>query len=153
VTQLVLDASVIVKWLIRDPDREPDSERAGEIFRAVQRHSIQLVQPPHWLSEVAAVLARLSPATAEEDVADLHDLDLEVARTEGIYTTAVRLAIEMDHHLFDTLYHAVALELPDATLVTSDERYYRKARRLGRIHPLSGWNGEGGDDRDCPSGR
>lgn len=138
-TRLVLDASVILKWLIGDADREPHTDRADEIFRGVQRNTIEVVQPPHWLAETAGVLARVSPATVEEDLADLHDLELEIAGSERVYLTAVRLAIELDHHLFDTLYHAVALELPDATLVTSDDRYLRKARRVGRIGHLSAW--------------
>jgi predicted nucleic acid-binding protein len=39
-------------------------------------------------------------------------------------------------HLFDTLYHAVALET-GATLVTADERYYETARGEGNITLLS----------------
>jgi hypothetical protein len=31
------------------------------------------------------------------------------------------------------LYHAVALTEPNATLVTADEQYYRKAHKVGRI--------------------
>jgi predicted nucleic acid-binding protein len=45
---------------------------------------------------------------------------------------ATRLAIEIRHHLFDTLYHAVALE-HDALLVTADETYCSKAERFGTI--------------------
>ena len=33
----------------------------------------------------------------------------------------------------DTLYHAVALNLPDAFLITADERFYHKAESLGHI--------------------
>jgi hypothetical protein len=34
--------------------------------------------------------------------------------------------------LFDTLYHAVALEHEDALLVTADERYYEKPKATER---------------------
>ncbi len=40
--------------------------------------------------------------------------------------------------MFDTLYHAVALER-DATLVTADLRYARKAERLGHLVALPRW--------------
>jgi hypothetical protein len=33
--------------------------------------------------------------------------------------------MELKQHLFDTYYHAVALEAEDATLITVDERYLR----------------------------
>jgi hypothetical protein len=41
--------------------------------------------------------------------------------------------------LFDTLYHAVALENEDALLVTADDRYHMKAERYGMIAALSDW--------------
>jgi predicted nucleic acid-binding protein len=48
-------------------------------------------------------------------------------------------AIETNHHLFDTLYHAVALENEDALLVTADDRYHMKAERYGMIAALRDW--------------
>ncbi len=47
------------------------------------------------------------------------------------------VAVKLNHHLFDTLYHAVALGTPATTLVTADLRYFRKARRFGAICPLA----------------
>jgi predicted nucleic acid-binding protein len=49
------------------------------------------------------------------------------------YTRAIALACQLDHHLFDTLYHAVALTIPGAVLVTADRRYFAKAQHLGQI--------------------
>ena len=53
------------------------------------------------------------------------------------FQTCQRSAIEraaqfdhLDHHLFDTLYHAVALE-EGAMLVTADTAYFAKAKDLG----------------------
>ena len=46
------------------------------------------------------------------------------------------MSIALDHHLFDTLYHAVALE-EGATLVTADETYYGKAKDLGGVGLLA----------------
>lgn len=55
-----------------------------------------------------------------------------------LYKRAANLAQTLDHHLFDTLYHAVA---PDrgGTLVTADEHYWRKARELGGVVRLAEW--------------
>jgi predicted nucleic acid-binding protein len=54
----------------------------------------------------------------------------------NVMRRATELAIETDHHLFDTLYHAIALEHDDTCLVTADERYFSKAERFGRITAL-----------------
>ena len=57
---------------------------------------------------------------------------VKTANDVGHYQRAISLALKLDHHLFDTLYHAVALE-EKATLITADRKYYDKARRLGSI--------------------
>jgi predicted nucleic acid-binding protein len=49
------------------------------------------------------------------------------------YTRAIDLACQLNHHLFDTLCHAVALSIPGAVLVTADRRYSDKAQHLGQI--------------------
>ena len=49
-----------------------------------------------------------------------------------VYLEATRLSAESGQHVFDTLYHAVALRRRGASLVTADERYYRNVRRAGR---------------------
>jgi hypothetical protein len=41
--------------------------------------------------------------------------------------------MQLKHHLFDTLYHAVALQTSGATFITADAAYYRKAQGLGRV--------------------
>jgi len=82
-----------------------DGNRAIALVESVIRGDLEVREPPHWLIEVGAVLARLSPETA----------------------------VETGQHLFDTLYHAVALEHASATLITADDRYLTKAASLGRI--------------------
>ncbi len=65
---------------------------------------------------------------------DCHTLD-----SETVLIQAGRMATVLNHHLFDTLYHAVALSQPDAVLVTADERYFKKAASLGHIVLLRDW--------------
>jgi predicted nucleic acid-binding protein len=137
--RLVLDASVIVKWLVADPEREADVDKALALMGKVRTGEVSLIQPIHWLAEVASVLARLNPGTVEEDIEFLHEMELDVADSLTIQRRACRLAIGLKHHFFDTLYHAVALETEEAMLVTADRRYLKKARRLGRIVDLAEW--------------
>ena len=139
---VVLDASVILKWLLGNPAREPDTEKARLIVESVVRGEVEILQPVHWLAEVAAVSARLTPDTAVRDVEMLAALQLPTTGDPNVMRRATQLAIETGHHLFDTLYHAVALEHDAATLVTADERYYSRAKRYGTITGLQDWGAE-----------
>ena len=79
------------------------------------------------------MLAREKPRDALGDLSDLLDIEFRRAEDPEIYANAAKLAMRLDHHIFDTLYHAVALLTPNATLITADRRYYDKARSEGRI--------------------
>ena len=65
---------------------------------------------------------------------------LPVSDEAVVLRRACELAIESRQHLFDTLYHAVALEADGAMLVTADARYLLAARRLGRVCALPEWS-------------
>ncbi len=132
----VVDASVVVKWIFSDTENEADMQAAVALLRAIQSGSVQVVQPAHWLAEVAAVISRLAPEAVSEEVRLLYAMEIPVLETLEVYEQACKLAIQFKHHLFDTLYHAVALCALDTTLVTADERYYRKARSAGCIARL-----------------
>ncbi|MEO8316212.1 MAG: hypothetical protein ABI645_15625 [Pseudomonadota bacterium] len=88
---------------------------------------------------MAAVAARLTPSTAVRDVELIAALELPTTDDPNVIARVTGLAIETRHHLFDTLYHAVALEHEDALLVTADDRYLAKAGRFGRIASLRSW--------------
>jgi len=136
--KMVVDASVAVKWVFPEPAAEPDSDRAAELLNAIRENQVELVQPPHWLAEVAAVIARLRPEITNQAIDLLDALELAVEADAEIYKRAGRIARRLDHHLFDTLYHALALER-DAVLVTADDRYLRKAGAIGSVVLLSEW--------------
>lgn len=137
--RLVVDASVVVKWLFADPEREEHTELATTLMSSIVQQKVPAVQPAHWLAEVGAVLARATPDKAEQDIVLLSALGLAVQDGPEILQRACRLAIDLNHHLFDTLYHAVALET-ESVLVTADEHYLVKARDVGRIMRLAEWS-------------
>lgn len=129
---LVVDASVVVKWLL--PEREEEnSDQALQILRDLRSGDLEILQPAHWLIEAIAVAARLSPTTSERQAFALYAMEIPISESLDVVQTACRLSRELNHHLFDTLYHAVALQTEAALLVTADERYYRKAHTKGRI--------------------
>jgi predicted nucleic acid-binding protein len=103
------------------------------ILQAVASGEVQLVQPPHFMAEVSAVLSREKPQQAQVDMADLLNVEWRVAASDAIYAAASELAVALSHHLFDTLYHAVAMHQLSAVLVTADVRYFNKAKHLGHI--------------------
>jgi len=134
---IVLDASVVLKWLFNDPGSEPLTREATELVEiAIDRH--QVLQPVHWLAEVAAVLARKTPETAQQSIELLDALGWKTVNTLDVMSRACRLSIELDHHLFDTLYHALALDR-GALLVTGDQRYLTKAQSIGQVCALDAW--------------
>ena len=133
--KVVVDASVAVKWVIRDPLVEPDVDRAVAILRAIRSRAIDAIEPPHWQAEIISVIARTRPQRVALILGMLETLPFNAMGRVATYRKAADIAIALDHHLFDTLYHAVALE-EGATLVTADEVYFRKAERLGAIELL-----------------
>lgn len=136
----VIDASVAIKWLVPENPEEQDVPQALALLNALKNGDIVLYQPPHWEAEIAGVLVRISPATAIRKIVALRSLAFTRVNETTVYATACDLAIRLNHHLFDTLYHAVALHTPDATLVTADRRYFDKAQSIGQIVQLGDVN-------------
>lgn len=133
----VIDASVMLKWLLSSPASEPDTDLADSLLQSVLFGEHRIVQPPHWLAEVAAVLTRHSPAEAAGVVRQLAAMEVPVTEEPAVWETACAVAIATGCHVFDTLYHAVALAHDDAILVTADERYSNAAQSFGRIATLA----------------
>jgi predicted nucleic acid-binding protein len=137
----VVDASVVIKWLLQNPAHEADTDKATRLMERITNGEQAALQPAHWLMEVGAVLARESPATAVEDVNMLTALELPTTSELPVLQRGMELAVEIKQHLFDTFYHGVALETPDSVLITADDRYLRAARAKGCIVSLGEWAG------------
>lgn len=136
----VVDASVAVKWFLHGNPDEQHSDLALGLLEQSVLGFLPMVQPGHFVAEVAAVLARLKPADAQDDLIDFLDIRYRTLSSAETYATALDLAVRYQHHLFDTLYHAVALHTPGAVLITADERYYAKARLEGQISLLANFS-------------
>jgi predicted nucleic acid-binding protein len=136
--RLVIDASVVIKWIFPDPEREPHVKQAFALLAEVRMGRVAPLQPPHWLAEASAVITRARPGIADRAINLLDTLNFPVMGELNVYKRASRISRELEHHLFDTLYHAVALE-HDGILISADDHYMRKASRLGSILPLVDW--------------
>jgi len=137
---VVIDASVAIKWFVFESPDEGDTDEALDLLRAYRDDRIEFYQPPIWRAEVLAVLSRIVPDKVEQHTWKLLAFDYVEASGSALYLKAVQLSIQLDHHLFDTIYHASALIHPSATLITSDEKYRNKAESLGRMLPLKRWS-------------
>ncbi len=133
--KLVVDASVAAKWLLRDQPNELDTDNASALLGAIARRSVSAIEPVHWVAEVVAVITRIRPDRAAATIALLTHARFSTIASRAVDPRAAELSTALNHHLFDTLYHAVALE-EQATLVTADESYFGKARQLGAIQLL-----------------
>ena len=57
---------------------------------------------------------------------NLTTLEMAWAEPTRAILRAAESAVDLNHHLFDTLYHALAPSTPGAVLVTTDRRYFQK---------------------------
>ena len=118
--RFVVDASVAVKLLVD----EPDSDAARELAASGQ----ELHAPRLMASEVANTLWRkarvgeIERADAGTAMALLRDMPLRWNDDETITADAVRLALALDHPVYDCVYLALAHRI-GATVVTADRRF------------------------------
>src|SRR5262249_2274923 len=87
--------------------------------------------------EVSAVVARRAPTHSAEIIGLPYGMDLPIVADLDLYERAARLTSETGQHVFDTLYHDVALSRPAAAPITADECYCRAAGRAGRLIRLA----------------
>ena len=122
--RLVVDASVAVKLLVE----EPDSDAAQELAASGQ----ELHAPRLMASEVAnalwrkARLGQIERADAGAAMALLPDMPVRWNDDETVSADAVRLALALDHPVYDCVYLALAHRI-GATVVTADRRFAEAA--------------------------
>lgn len=133
----VIDASVIIKWIFPERKDESHLSEAIHLLKAVKQDKITVLQPVHWLAEVSAVMARLQPKIAMDAIDLLYAMEFKVIDNVEIFRLACDLSQKFDHHLFDTLYHAVALYQGNTTFITADEQYYKKTYKQGAVMRLA----------------
>lgn len=130
--RFVVDASVALKWYMAHRDGELHVREAAAVGEMIESGSSEVFAPPHWVIEILSVLSRLEPQFVDVALVQLTDMSHTIVSNASVLRRAADMSIALNHHLFDTLYHAVALDT-GATLITADERYYEKAKDLGNI--------------------
>jgi predicted nucleic acid-binding protein len=134
----VIDASVIYKWIFPAAGDEQDVDKALSLLKLIELGECQIQQPIHWLPEVISVVCRrVNPSQTTAILSSLMAMQFAVNEEIEIYTTAAHLSEKYNHHLFDTLYHAVALKSVSTMFITSDVKYFNKTKSEGSIMLLS----------------
>jgi len=121
VTDYVVDASVIIKWVVGEP----------ETVQALALRQHRLSAPDLLVPECANILwkkVRRNEMTGDEAVfaARLLDrADIELVPARGLMEAATSLAVALDHPAYDCLYLSLS-ERSGRPLVTADTRLLKK---------------------------
>jgi predicted nucleic acid-binding protein len=116
---IVIDASVAVKWVLREVN-------SGAADALLDDHD--LIAPVLWLAEAGNALwrrQRIGEITADEaDVrlSALLNAPLTSQPLEPILPAAVKIAIEIGHPIYDCLYLALA-QRHQTHVITADRRF------------------------------
>ena len=127
-SSVVVDASIAVQWIAQ----EPGTESATRLVRA----NVLLVAPDIMPIEAAnacwkkAQRGDMPAVDAEPALATLLAFGLELVPSLGLLSRALRLAVELQHPIYDCLYLALASGR-GAPIATADAGLRRVAERVG----------------------
>lgn len=136
----IVDASVAVKWLVDEPDRQA----AQNLLDSDER----LVAPDFLIVEAGNVLwkkMRRGELTVQQAIAGVRELPTyfeQLARSTPLVPRAVAIATQISHPVYDCVYLACA-ERFEVPLVTADARFASTARARfseAQVIPLSELN-------------
>lgn len=122
----VVDASVAIKWLIEGPH----SDQAARLLD----DDLPLAAPELIYAEAAHALwaiarrGQISAADVREALDLLADAPLMIpSPMKRLMAGAARLAVDLDHPVYDCMYLALALQ-EQRPVITADRRFYNAVR-------------------------
>ena len=135
---LVVDASVAVKWVVR--------EAGNDAARALFDRPDPLIAPDWLLIEAASTFWKKVKASelleihAERHLGELPDYFSRLYPSHELAIDALKLSFRLKHPTYDCLYLALALR-ESVPLVTADRKFWNAANRakLGQHVQLLEW--------------
>ncbi len=141
---LVVDASVWLKWTLKEPD--------SVLAETLVRTEPDLLVPDFWLNEATNVLwlhvrrKLLTPQEAREGLALLR-AQVEPTPTAGmgLHEMALEIGITVNHSTYDTLYLAFAIATGASAVVVADGPFVRSIKThpdptlAAMVLPLDVW--------------
>lgn len=121
----VIDAGVAVKWFIP----EEDSAITHQLLERYLQGLDTPIAPDLLISECGNVFWRrqrqgdITAEEATESIDDLLTLDIPLVSVSNLVQSALRLAIQHQRTVYDSLYLALSEER-DCPLITADERFF-----------------------------
>ena len=131
---LVLDASIVVKWVVE----EEGTKQALEL-----RNRYRFIAPDLLVAECANILwkkvqrGELQPDEARLAAQLLQKANIELLGMRGLLDEATRLAISLGHPAYDCVYLALSLQRKQR-FVTADERLLHIVRQKAAKEIASG---------------
>jgi predicted nucleic acid-binding protein len=125
---IVIDASVALKWVLD----EPGAVAADALL------SEDLIAPGLWLVEAANALWRrvrrheITADQAKSSLTELHNAPVATVASDIDLDAALRLAIALDHPVYDCLYLAMAVR-EGAHMITADRRLHAAAEKASDL--------------------
>ena len=126
---VVVDASIVVKWLV-DEDDSPlalalraKQDAAAPDFVLIECRNVLLTKTRKKL---------LTPADAMRAESGIGATGLELFPSQRFLTKAFALALELGEPIYDCIYLATAIAL-DRQLVTADVNFCKAAKRLPAV--------------------
>ena len=131
----VVDASVILKWVVGD-DREADQRRAMDLLAAWADGSADIAAASLWQYEVGNFLGRQLGQEAMEKMDSLLKLRIRAVNLNAhMIQRCFSWMKQRGVTFYDASYLAVALEI-GATLITADQRFVKKMQEADQIRLL-----------------
>jgi predicted nucleic acid-binding protein len=127
---IVVDASVVIKWFIP----EPDSNKAVKLRDRHIKGSLTLIAPDLLVYEVANALSNhpdLSVDEIKQDLEALLMLDLDLIQPSGEFVSSIAEdARKYAVSVYDSSYIALA-KATSSSLITADRNLCEKAKKAG----------------------
>lgn len=133
-TSFVIDASVVIKWVVQ----EEGSEAATRLIDGPTLSAPDLLIPE--CTNILWKKVRRKELTTEEAALAaslLARANIELVPMRALMAPALKLSLDLDHPAYDCIYLALAVERGD-TFVTADTRLVRilEARGSGTVRAL-----------------
>lgn len=130
---VVIDASIILRFLLEDNERIKD--RVSALLREAEKRKLLLISTPLIQLEVSNGLRfTLKKQEFADDVLKQF-LQLPITIMQ-LTATQIQKTLSVSYKLgttvYDTSYHLVAIAI-NCTLITSDKAYFDRAKTLGKI--------------------
>lgn len=142
---IVVDASVMLKWQLRD---EENTEQADRLLRDLIEGQIQIIVPSLWLYEVvngiraAVYRGRLSQTQGQRAIVDFLLIGVNAYPFAPMAARAYEIACSHNLAIYDSAYIALA-ERWSTDLYTADAALYDK---VGKVLPFVKWFAKYGDN-------